>query len=81
MDALDAAQPGGWLVQADARGSTHLQQAPLLEAVHQPREPVQAWLERLREPLDGCDKDLVRRGLERAAQGTFLCSSYAFIAI
>jgi hypothetical protein len=32
--------------------------------VHRPREPVEAWLERLRDPLDGYDEDLVRRELE-----------------
>lgn len=64
VDALAAAQPGGWLVQADACGSPCLQQVPLAEAVHRPREPVDAWLERLREPLDRYDEDLVRGELE-----------------
>ncbi len=64
VDALAAAQPGGWLLDVDARGSTCLRQVPLEEAVHRPREPVEAWLERLREPLDGYDEDLVRRELE-----------------
>jgi hypothetical protein len=58
VDALAAAQPGGWLVDVDARGSTCLRQVPLAEAVHRLREPVEAWLERLREPLDGYDEDL-----------------------
>ncbi len=62
--ALAAGQPGAWLVQADAPGSTRVQQVPLAEAVHRPREPLEAWLERLREPLDGYDEDLVRRELE-----------------
>jgi hypothetical protein len=52
------------VVQADAPGSTRLQQVPQAEAVHRPREPVHAWLDRLRESLDGCDEDLVRRELE-----------------
>lgn len=37
---------------------------PLDEAVNRPREPVEAWLERVREPLNGYDEDLVRRELE-----------------
>lgn len=64
MDALVAAQPCGWLVEVDAPGSTCLRQLPLAEAVHRPREPLQVWLERLREPLDHDDEDLVRRELE-----------------
>ena len=48
VDALDAAQPGGWLVQVEPCGSTCLQQVPLAEAVDRPGEPVQAWLKRLR---------------------------------
>jgi hypothetical protein len=64
VDALVAAQPGGWLVQVDACGSTCLQQVPLAEAVHRPWEPVEAWLERLREPLDRYAERLVRRELE-----------------
>ena len=64
VDALVAAQPGGWLVQADACGSTCLQQVPLAGAVHRPWEPVEAWLERLREPLDRYAERLVRRKLE-----------------
>ncbi len=64
VDALAAAQPGGWMVQPHAPGSTCLLQVPLAEAVHRPREPVQAWFEQLREPLDGYDEDLVRRELE-----------------
>ena len=66
VDALAAAQPGGWLVEVDAPGSTCLRQLPLAEAVHYPREPVEAWLERLREALDFYDEDLVRRELEGA---------------
>jgi hypothetical protein len=64
VDALDAAQPGGWLVHADAPGSTRLQRIPLAEVVHRPWEPVEAWLARLRESLERYDEDLVRRELE-----------------
>ncbi len=64
VDALVVAQPGGWLVDVDARGSTCLRQVPLDEAVHRPREPLDVWLERLREALDCYDEDLVRRELE-----------------
>lgn len=51
-------------MQVKPCGSTCLQQVPLAEAVHRPREPVEGWLGRLREPLDHYDEDLVRRELE-----------------
>ncbi len=57
MDALAVAQPGDWLVQADAPVSTRLQQVSLAEAVHRPRVLLQAWLKWLRELLDGYDED------------------------
>ncbi len=64
LRAALVAQPAGWVVQMDAPGSTRLLQRPLSEAVHRPRESVQAWFERLREPVDSYDEDLVRMELE-----------------